>query len=241
MSYQMMSAATAGLAISTAASAAMTGWSAQCTQTSDSGHQLLRIEVFAVFNGPTDTLLNVFNFQAAGGWASNPSAASGFWHKDLSNSSTPNVLSQQFGTWMASSTGSAISNRPFDSFLLIGGTPNAMNTSTCDPSWNGGGSNPDGPGVAQLPLFNDLGWFNASPPNLQGRVGVGPNTSTNVKVAQFIISVTDPTTRIYSLTAGYNNGAGGAVQFFTGTVTCVPAPGAIALLGLAGLTNRRRR
>ena len=43
---------------------------------------------------------------------------------------------------------------------------------------------------------------------------------------------------------GYNNGiAGSAVQFGEGTFTlgAIPAPGAVALLGLAGLAGRRRR
>jgi len=46
--------------------------------------------------------------------------------------------------------------------------------------------------------------------------------------------------RTYTLTAGYNNGAGGSVQFFTGNFV-LPAPGAIALLGLVGLAGRRGR
>ena len=61
-----------------------------------------------------------------------------------------------------------------------------------------------------------------------------------MKIGQFMLSANDTSFRNYSLTGGYNNGAGGAVQFFTGTFS-LPAPGAIALLGLAGLVGRRRR
>ena len=44
-----------------------------------------------------------------------------------------------------------------------------------------------------------------------------------------------------TLTVGYNDGVpGSAVQFGTGTFS-LPAPGAVALLGLAGLAGRRRR
>jgi hypothetical protein len=47
-----------------------------------------------------------------------------------------------------------------------------------------------------------------------------------------------------TLTVGYNDGVPGtAVQFGTGTfdLGVIPAPGAVALLGLAGLAGRRRR
>jgi xanthosine utilization system XapX-like protein len=46
--------------------------------------------------------------------------------------------------------------------------------------------------------------------------------------------------RTYSLRTAYNNGAGGGVVFADGTFN-LPAPGAIALLGLAGFTRRRSR
>ena len=48
----------------------------------------------------------------------------------------------------------------------------------------------------------------------------------------------------FNLKIGYNNGvAGSPVQFAEATFTlgAIPAPGAIALLGLAGLAGRRRR
>ena len=234
-------AACASVAVATGASGMMTGFSMGMTNVTNSGQNLVRIEVFATFNGATDTVLNVFNFQAFGGWAAHADAATGFWHKDnFDTSGSAGTLTQEFGSWAPQLTGSATMNRPFDSCLLLGGNPVAANTPTGDPSWNGGGGNPDGWNRAQLPLYNDLGWFNSSPPNLQGRVGTPPNTATQVKVAQFVLSANDSAYRCYQLTVGYNNGAGGGVQFYTGMMTC-PAPSAIALLGLAGLTRRRQR
>jgi hypothetical protein len=94
--------------------------------------------------------------------------------------------------------------------------------------------------MAQLPLANDLGWFNSSPPNNQGRVGVTPNTATDVKLGQFMLSTNDSAFRSYTLRTAYNNGSGGGVVFVDGSFN-LPTPGAIALLGLAGLTGRRRR
>ena len=92
------------------------------------------------------------------------------------------------------------------------------------------------------PLYNDLGWFNASPPNLQGRVGTAPNTATQVKLGQFMLSANDTAYRTYTLRIAVNNASASTPVFSDGSfVLAVPAPGAIALLGLAGLTGRRRR
>jgi hypothetical protein len=240
-----ITAAALGLAVSGVASAAFTGYSTVCTNVTTGGVNLLRIELFANFNGATDTVLNVFNFQAQGGWGANLDAASGFWHKDNSDYNG-GVLSQEYGTWAPQLTGSATANRPFDSFLLIGGNPTATNSTSADPSWGLAGAGAAGWGVAQIPVANltnanTLGWFNSSPPNNQGRVGVGPNTATQVKLGQFVLSQGDNAFRTYTLRTAYNNGQGGGVVFADGEFTCIPTPGAIALLGLAGLTGRRRR
>jgi hypothetical protein len=161
-----------------ASDAAFTGYTVVATLVSNSGQNLVRYEVFANFNGPTDNVLNVFNFQAQGGWGANLNAASGFWHKDNSDYSG-GVLGQAYGTWAPQLTGSVTANRPFDSFLLIGGLPTSTNSSSADPSWGLAGAGAAGWGVAQIPVAvvdqsNTLGWFNSSPPNLQRRVGVSP-------------------------------------------------------------------
>ncbi|MCE2863950.1 MAG: hypothetical protein LW690_16045 [Opitutaceae bacterium] len=242
MKTAMIAAAT--LAATSAASATMTEWSVVSTAVTSGGISLVRYEVFATFNGPTDTLLNVFNFGAVPAGGGSEDWYGGFWHKDNSDYNG-GVLSQQYGTWAPQLTGSITLNRPFDSFLLIGGNPGGTNTTNADPSWNSGGTgshtgNASGWSRADLVNNGQLGWFNSSPPNLQGRVGTAPNTATQVKIGQFMLS-SGHEARTYTLTAGYNNGAGGGVQFFTGQFTLVPAPGAIALLGLAGLAGRRRR
>jgi len=239
MKSVMIAAAT--LAATSAASATLTQWSVVQTAVSNSGQNMIRYEVFATFNGATDTLLNVFNFGAVG--SGSEDWYGGFWHKDNSDYSG-GVLGQAYGTWAPQLTGSATANRPFDSFLLIGGNPAGTNSSNADPSWNSGGTGAhvgSSIGWSRADLVNNgtLGWFNSSPPNLQGRVGTAPNTATQVKIGQFMLSAGHET-RTYTLTAGYNNGAGGSVQFFTGNFV-LPAPGAIALLGLAGLAGRRRR
>ena len=236
-----MIAAVAGLAVSGVASAAFTGYTVTSTNVSSGGQNLVRYEVFATFNGATDTVLNVFNFAAVPGGSGD--AYGGFWHKDNSDYNG-GVLFQQYGTWAPSLTGSATLNRPFDSFLCIGGGATATNTTLADPNWNLGGTgshagNASGWNRADLVNNATIGWFNSSPPNNQGRVGIAPNTATQVKLAQFVLSQGHGT-RVFSLRTAYNNGAGGGVVFSDGTFI-LPAPGAISLLGLAGLAGRRRR
>jgi hypothetical protein len=218
-------------AVSSAASATFVQYVVVKTSTTNSGQALDVYNVFARFNGATDTLLNAFNFNRVDGSATNM-----FYHKDNSDYNG-GVLSTAYGTWAPQLTGSPTANRPFDSFLVIGGNAGATNSTNADPSWPaaGGGWN-----RADLPNGFNIGWFNSSPPNLQGRVGQAGNTATDVRVGQFVVGAgVDGGT--WNLKIGYNSGVSGAPVQFAETTFSLPAPGAIALLGLAGLAGRRRR
>ena len=226
-----IAAAVAGLVVSSMASAAFTGYQVTSTNVTNSGQNLTVYTLWATFNGPTDTVLNAFNLAAVGG-----SSLTGFWHKDNASSNS-GVLQQAFGTWNPSQTGSNTANRPFDSYLTIGNQAVGTNSSNADPSWG----SPLSWDRADLPGNGTIGWFNSNPPNLPGRVGVGANTATQVRLGQFVLSQNDSAGRTYSLTIGFNDGVPGtAVQFGSGNFS-LPAPGAMALLGLAGLAGRRRR
>ncbi len=245
MKNGMMIASLAGLAVAGSASATFVGYFVSVTQVTTGGVLLDQYRVVARFNGPTDTVLNVFNFSYTGG-ASVADAYGAFYHKDNS-SYNGGVLSKQYGTWSPTLTGSPTLNRPFDSYLVIGGAATATNTTNADPSWNSGGSGAHAGGASgwnRADLLNNgtMGWFNSSPPNLQGRVGVAPNTATEVLLGQFVID-RGAFAGNWTLTIGYNDGiAGSAVQFATNSFAIgVPAPGALALLGLAGFAGRRRR
>jgi hypothetical protein len=180
-------------------------------------------------------MLNAFNWNAIDGAVCNA-----FYHKDTYDTVSPGQLSQTIGTWAPQQTGSALQNRPFDSFLSIGATNGATSGTAGDPSWSTAG--PNGWNRTDLPTGYNVGWFNSSPPNLQGRVGVAGNTADSVRLGQFVLA-RDFTAGNFNLKIGYNSGiAGAAVQFYEGSFFLgVPTPGAIALLGLAGLTGRRRR
>jgi len=220
-------------AVSSVASATFVEFYTVKTQTSNSGINLDVYTLYARFNGATDTVLNAFNFNRTDGSATNL-----FYHKDNAYYNS-GALMKEFGTWAPSQAGSITLNRPFDSFLTIGGNATPTNTTNADPSWTGTGSwnRPD------VPNGSNVGWFNSNPPNIQGRVGQTGNLADSVRLGQFSMD-RDAAASTWNLKIGYNNGvAGSPVQFAEATFTLgvIPAPGAIALLGLAGLAGRRRR
>ena len=218
-------------AVTSVSSANFVSYVVTKTSTTNSGVALDVYTLWARFDGPTDTILNAFNFNRVDGSAGNM-----FYHKDNS-SYNGGVLQKEFGTWAPGQTGSPTANRPFDSYLTIGNQAVGTNPTQADPSWPSAGGSWD---RADLPSGFNIGWFNPNPPNLQGRVGVGANTATDVRLGQFVVDAgADGGT--WNLRIGYNSGVAGAPVQFGETTFSLPAPGALALLGLAGLAGRRRR
>ncbi|MBI1304930.1 MAG: hypothetical protein GC172_14270 [Phycisphaera sp.] len=220
-------------AVSSAASATFVEYYTVKTQTSNSGIDLDVYTLYARFDGATDTVVNAFNFNGFAGAVMNQ-----FWHKDGTvdpNTSESGILSKTLGTWAPQATGSASANRPFDSFLMIGGNPLLANTTNADPSWGAGlgWNRPD------VPNNQNVGWFNSNPPNLQGRVGNTGNLADSVRLGQFVLD-RDFNAGTFNLKIGYTDGITTTVQFAESSFA-LPAPGAVALLGLAGLAGRRRR
>ena len=221
-------------AVTSASSATFVQFYTVKTQTVNSGVNLDVYMLFARFNGATDTVVNAFNFNRVDSNTTNI-----FYHKDNSDSNG-GVLMKEFGTWSPSQAGSATTNRPFDSWLTIGGTTAGTNSTNADPSWPAAGGSW---ARADVPNGANVGWFNSNPPNLQGRVGVGSGAGANpadaVRLGQFVID-RDANGGIWNLKIGYTDGVSTSVQFAENTFN-LPAPGALALLGLAGLAGRRRR
>jgi hypothetical protein len=220
-----MIAAFAGLAVAGAAQAAFVSYEVVGTTVGS----LTKWEVFGKFNGATDTVLNAFHFNKTVG-GGNPV----FHHADAL---TGGVDSTVAGTWNPQFV---LAPGAMDSYVCIGGGEGfaSGNSTNADPDFGAAGFN-----QAQIPFLgapgnttNGPGWFNSNPPNLQGRV----DALGRVKIGQFVIGTNDAPVTLF-LKLGYNNGQTGApVEFAQGTFT-IPAPGAIALLGLAGLAGRRRR
>ena len=251
-----MIASLAGLALAGSASATFVQYVTTKTTVTVAAAQTLSgvattvdvYSLFARFDGATDTVLNSYNLALTAGSAGSNDAYGAFYHKD-NGSGSSGFLTQSGGSWAPALTGSAAVNRPYDSYLTIGGLPILNNSSSPDPSWNSGGSGAHAGGSAgwnRPDLLNNgvIGWFNVSPPNNQGRVGIGGNTATDVRLGQFVVDA-GANAGNWTLTTAFNNGvAGSAVQFANGSFSlggAVPAPGALALLGLAGFAGRRRR
>ena len=218
----MVSAAIAA-AVSSMASATFTGY----TVTTTAAGSLNVYQVFGNFNGATDTVLNAFQIHNTDG----SGLITGFHHNDAI---TGGVDSTVAGTWNPQFTVSPVAA---DSFVCIGGSTgfSSGNSTNGDPGFGTAGFNQvNMPDTAAVGV---AGWFNSNPPNLQGRVG----PAGTMLLGQFALSNTAFMTLFMKV--GYNSGIAGApVQFGEGTFNLgVPAPGAIALLGLAGLTGRRRR
>ena len=134
-------------------------------------------KIYVRFNGPTDTVLNAFNLNSLAG-APMPA----FYHKDNASGNSGS-LSSGFGTWNPALTGSATTNRPFDSYLTIGGLPTATNGTSADPSWG----NPDSWNRPDIPNNVNAGWF-APGGSIAGRVGQVGNTADSVILGQFVVA-----------------------------------------------------
>lgn len=81
-------------------------------------------------------------------------------------------------------------------------------------------------------------WFNNRSVDLSGIAGVANNANFGFR----IVSIFAPGTSAYAASNPASTYAGGTLRYDMVTVTgVIPAPGAVALLGLAGLAGTRRR
>ena len=175
-----------------------------------------------------DVALNVFNYSAG------DNAASSYFQSFTGTGWQPTNLGGPFDTPAL---------RLADSFVTIGGfaqdtllpeqAPGSGTGSALDPDF--GGNDTDYP-------TENAGWYNGSPPSYAGATGQVANGTggfdTGVLIGRFAyegdFSIVDST-----LSVTWNQGLGtpGIQEAFVVT----PAPGALALLGLAPFARRRRR
>ena len=178
-----------------------------------------------------DTVLNVYNF-------------------NMAEPGMVNYFQSFTGTgWQPTNLGGPFDTQALqfaDSFVTIGGfeqgtaapaqAPGAGSGSGLDPNFGGNGASMPG---------TDAGWYNGSPPSLNGLVGDVPDVegslgAIGVLVGRFAYDG-DFSLDGSTLEVTWNQGLGTPGQQEGFTVTAIPAPGALALLGLAGLAGRRRR
>ena len=178
-------------------------------------------DIYMVTSDTTDTLLNVFN------WNSAATGASSYFQSFTGTGWTPTNLGGPFDT---------AALQQADSFVTIGGfgadalqLPGTGEGTGLDPNF--GGNNAGAPAA-------DAGWFNSNPPSLNGQAMMYDNGVMGTLIGRFAATGDfDLTGSVLSAT--WNQGLG--TEGSQGNFSVVPAPGALALLGLAGIAGRRRR
>lgn len=113
-----------------------------------------------------------------------------------------------------------------DSFVTASGLIGASSSTSLDPGF----TSPTGPSIA-----NGSGWFNSNP---SSPIVVG--SSLRVLIMQVAVAAGSAGYSA-SLEVGYKANPSDTTPLFGSGTYTIPAPGALALLGVAGLMGRRRR
>lgn len=179
------------------------------------------VQMYGVYSNSDAVALNVFNADIG--------TPDGFIHND--------VQAAAGGTWFPSASLDIpnFSDSSNDSYVTIGygvGPDSATNSTGLDPGFSGGLG-------ATIPV--DAGWFNSNPLNEQAGSafagGVAGITGYAIMIGQFVFTGND---FVFIASMAANEGSGTGVNIGSGSFI-IPAPGALALLGLGGLVARRRR
>lgn len=213
-SYAVLGAAAL---ITSAASATFTG--VTMTEATVNGRTVTSI--FANFSSSTDRILNVFDFINVSGTMGALHTDNAFGDVDTDGDGYADVFGAT-GAW--AQTWNSTAGIPSDSFVTIG-IPGPV---ALDPGFTG----PFNSGS----IANLSGWYDSTPgsQNLAG-------ATLKIKVMQLARAVGSGYYTA-NFTVGYAALGSTTAQFGAGTFTVgTPAPGAVALLGLAGLVSRRRR
>jgi MYXO-CTERM domain-containing protein len=174
-------------------------------------------KIFLNFTSPADKLLAI-NGDVAGGYS-----AISYEGGELYNALFAGVLADDNGQY------AAFPGMEGDSYFTIGGqTDTSFSPGFLAGNTDGNGSVVNG---SSFTWENNGGYFDSDP-------GSGAfDSGSGILVAQLTVASGEDIT--FGGTASYNSEAGD-LTFASFSVTTVPAPGALALLGLAGLGRRRR-
>ena len=215
--------------ITSTASATFTSLTVQQTFHAATGRNVYSI--YANFTVSNDRILNVFDYLNVSGTMSalHDDAASGDICLDVDLDGYDDLCGVD-GSWSPT-----WGDRPWDSFVAIG----APGPVALAPGFDGGFGFPGFPSFVSDRLANGAGWYDSTPgsQNLAG-------ATLKVKVLQIARLAAGETAYTGRFNVGYA-AFGTTTPLFSGNVTYtlpgIPAPGALALLGLAGIVSRRRR
>jgi MYXO-CTERM domain-containing protein len=202
------------------------------------------IDIFAGVQNANDKFLNVYNTTSNGVFVQKAGLATKTWKPDAAGfTSTRSTLDDSFMT-AGTFSGGAYGGEYYAS-TNTNGDPNFTGT-----SWN---ATPASPAATTIPAL--AGWYTGDPTsvdnNAESLAGlVGRVNGTNAAGANFGIwcahlvltgNQVIGTDFTFSAFASIKDGVSGAVSQASSSFAAIPAPGAIALLGLAGFAARRRR
>jgi hypothetical protein len=207
----------AALVAASAASAGFTGFTADRVVLSNGN---IQYKVYANFDnvglpsGQSWVMLNAYSHAAVSGTMNAV-------HQDTF------TADGEVGTWNAGASVSA-ADRDFDSWVTSSGLATSSGWGTAlDPGFTDGGTVRD--------INNGAGWYDATPATA--------NTVTGGRMLLMQIVRTAANDSVYTANLSLTfkvSGTSTPIQPGAFQYT-IPAPGAIALAGLAGLTGRRRR
>jgi hypothetical protein len=206
-------------AVASVASAGFTGYSVQRTITAGGN---IQYQVFANWDQSGLVFLNAFNFATQSGTMNAR-------HQDFF------TADGEVGTWQAGSSVSA-ADRGEDSWVTASGLATASGWgSALDPGFANGGTVGD--------INNGAGWYDATPGTPNAIAAGGTQGGYRILLAQIVRNGSDADAlATFYLKNSFKVAGTTTALFSEGTFTIgVPAPGAMALLGVAGLAGRRRR
>jgi MYXO-CTERM domain-containing protein len=185
------------------------------------------IDLWLESNDATDTVLNTFNV-------------------NIGNNVNADSYYQSFtgGTWLPNNLGPPFETEALmhaDSFVSMGGrdvnlNPSYMNGVIVQMNANGTGLDPNFGGTTAPAPGADAGWYNSNP-----EVYIGSPVDGVVFIGRFALNGVSDFDIFGEVSVTWNNGIGSpGHQVENLEIMEVPAPGALALLGLAGLATRRR-
>jgi hypothetical protein len=206
-------------AVASVASAGFTGYSVQRTITAGGN---IQYQVFANWDQSGLVFLNAFNFATQSGTMNAR-------HQDFF------TADGEVGTWQAGSSVSA-ADRGEDSWVTASGLATASGWgSALDPGFANGGTVGD--------INNGAGWYDATPGSPNAIAAGGTQGGYRILLAQIVRNGSDADAlATFYLKNSFKLAGTTTALFSEGTFTIgVPAPGAMALLGLAGMAGRRRR
>ena len=234
-------------AVSAVAASANAGFQGFVASVRTSGAYTI-MDIFAGVSNSSDKFLNVYDANisttVAGGFFQASGLANKTWKPDASNfNSTRNSID----SFMTAGTfsGGAYGGQYYAS-TNTNGDPNFTGT-----TWN---ATPASQAVTSVPP--NAGWYTGDPTSIDNRAEslaglTGRVNGTNgqfathgIWVAHLVLSGTNVqigTDVSFAGFASIKDGISGALSQGSSNFAAVPAPGALALLGLAGFAARRRR